>query len=813
MLADLRYVVRSLLRNRGFTLVTVLTLALGIGSAGAIFSATDWILFRRSQMPEDVYMVGGQRDKQAFTPVRLGFMVRAYQEAMPGISALEVAGNESGNVVVEGQPVDTNWLDVSPNLLPMLGITTWRGRGFVTGDAVAGSDQVIVVSNKFWKEHLGGREDALGRKVRVGDSICVIIGILKEGQEFPPFLYRGVYRPLIFHTDPAQPWRYQYFCLARLAPGFTREQAQEALRTAKFDLPAVFRQSMATDQVVLAGLSELLNQYARPEIYRMLLAAVGCLFGIACLNASNLMLVRMLGMRRELGIRLALGGGRFHIVRLLLLEGIALAVGSAVLGLLVANWIFPLLLTSIGGAGSLVVQALRGSDLAGGNWIHWTLGWRAVGVMAGLTALTGLMISVVPALRVLRTDINAGLKEGGMVLGESRGLARFRGTLVMLQAAFAVILLAGAGLMIRTFENFRKVDLGFNPDRLIKLAIGMPPRTADGRDWQASLTRWRNLQAEIQHEPGVRSVGFGQDVVLPGWYYPSVDLFGPGDQTVKAAMGNFNIGYQETTGIRLKRGRWLDQSQGAAILVNESLARTLWPGMENPIGQFVRMKDGNSSAHPELKGWEVVGVVADIRSTMRDPPGNYIYSPEAWGAAAMNTFVVRLGREYNPAVADALRRRIYAYDPQIVVYWISSIDERREQMLWAEDKASSVLRVLAAIALLLAIVGVFAVMAYAVDRRMNEFGVRMALGAMPGDLVKLVMGRGLALMVVGLMLGLGGAMALGRFLSSLLFETSPLDPWVLGGVAAVLLAAAVLACLWPARRAAQVDVSRLLRSE
>ena len=802
MYSDFRYVLRSLQRNRGFTLVTVLTLALGIGSAGAIFSATDWILFRRSQMPADVYMLGGQREPQGFTPVRLDFMVRAYEETKGAISALGLASNDSGNVVVEGRPVDTNWLTVSPNLLPMLGIIPWRGRGFVPGDNAAGADQVVVVSYQFWKDHLGGREDALGQKIRVGDNVCVVVGILRENQEFPLFLSTGVYRPLVFRPDPALPWAHQYYCFARLPPRVTREKAQAALRAAKLDIPTPMRSYLGADRVVVAGLSELLNQYARPEIYRMLLGAVGCLYAIACLNASNLMLVRMLGMRRELGIRLALGGGRFHIIRLLALESSALTTVSAMLGLLVANWIFPLLLTTIGG-----------TDLVSRSLTEWTLGWRVIGVMAGLTVLTGLVISIIPAIHVLRADINTGLKEGGMALGESRGLARLRGALVVLQAAFAVILLAGAGLMIRTFENFQKVELGFNPDHLIKMFVGFPPGRNDDLNSEARLTRFRSLQDEIRSEPGVQSVGFGQDVVLPGWYVPSRDLFGPGDKTVRAAMGNFNVGYDETTGIRLKRGRWLGKPQGNEILVNETLARVLWPGMDNPVGQFVRLKDGNPAAHPELKGWEVVGVVADIRSTMRDAPGNYIYSPESWGLGDMSTFVVRLAREYNPVTADALRRRVYAYNPQIIVHWIRSVNEQRKGMLWAENKANSVLKVMAAIALLLAVVGVFAVLAYSVDRRMNEFGVRMALGAMPGDLVRLVMGRGVALMLIGLVLGLGGALALTRFLQSLLFETSALDPWVLGSVAGLLFVAAVLACLWPARRAAKVDVSKLLRSE
>ncbi len=803
MLSDFRHVLRSLLRNRGFTLVTVLTLALGIGSGGAIFSATDWILFRRSQMPADVYMLGGQSDQQVFNPVRFDYMVRAYKDTKGAIRALELTSNHSGNVVVEGQPVDTNWLTVSPNLLPTLGITPWRGRGFAAGDDVPGADQVVVVSHQFWKEHLGGREEALGQKIRVGDSVCVVVGILKESQEFPPFLYRGVYRPLVFRPDPAQPWAQQFLCFARLTTGVTSEQAQEALRTAKVDVAAQMRYFVVSDKVVVVGLTELLHQYAPMDLYRLLIGAVGCLYAIACLNASNLMLVRMLGMRRDLGIRLALGGGRFHIIRLLTLESMTLAVGSAILGLLVANWVFPLLLASLGG-----------TELVSRSWTEWTLGWRVIAVMAGLTVLTAFVISIIPAISVLRADLNAGLKEGGAALGESRALARLRGALVVLQAAFAVILLAGAGLMIRTFENFQKVNLGFEPHGLIKLQLSLPPRGADGMNREAQLTRLHELQAELERAPGVRAVGFGQDIILPGYYFSTnIELEGPRGKPVKIGMAGLSPGFQRVTGIKLTRGRWPDKANGNEVLINETLARVLWSGVDNPVGQFVRTLVPGSHPGKDWKGWEVAGVVADIRDRLREAPGNYVYMGEGWSPGSLSTFFVRLGRDFNPGVADALRRRIYGYDSQIVVQRIVSVNEDRNQQLWAENKANSVLKLMAAIALLLAVVGVFAVLAYSVDRRMNEFGVRMALGAMPGDLVRLVMGRGVALMLTGLVLGLGGALALTRFLQSLLFETSALDPWVLGGVAVVLLAAAVLACLWPARRAAKVDVSKLLRSE
>lgn len=802
MLSDFRYVLRNLLRNRSYTLVTVLTLAIGIGSAGAIFSAVDWILFRRMQAPKNVYILGGSNDQQPFSPVRYDFMVEAYRRETNVFTALELAKKATGNVVVNDQPVATGWLAVSPGFLPMIGVTPWRGRAFAPSDNTTGGGQVAVVSYKFWQKYLGGRDDALGKKLLVGKNICEVIGVLKERQEFPPILSSDVFLPLDFRVDPSQPSANYYFCLARLAPGVTQSQAQQILGSVKIDVPPSMRSFLRLDRVMILSLTELMDQFARPEVYRLLVGAVTCLYLIACLNASNLMLLRTVGMRRELCIRLALGGQRIHVIRLLMFDSGAIVVAAVAIGLLVANWGFPVLLTTIGGA-----------DLVNHSWTEWRLGWRTIGVMALLTGLTGVVISLFPAIRILALDINTGIKDEGNALGESPALVRVRGALVVLQAAFAVTLLAGAGLMIRTFENFRHVELGFDPNHLIKLVVTFSPERAARLDKTGLLSMFHALQAELLQVPGVKSVGYGQDVILPGWYHATMDLVGPGETVVKTAMATFNFGFHETTGIKLRRGRWLDKEQGNEILVNETLAKKLWPGRSNPVGQFVRLHQIGGRTDPNWRGWQVVGVVADIRSTMREATGNFIYAPESWGLGTISTFVVRLAPDYDPALADLLRRAIFAYDPGIVVNSIISVNDQRDQQLWAEREASSALKVLAAIALLLAVVGIFAVLAYSVDRRMNEFGVRMAIGATRRDLIALVMRRSLALATTGVIIGFGCAVALERFLASLVFETSALDPWVLSSVASILIVTSALACLKPALRAAKADVSKLLRAE
>lgn len=797
MLSDLRFACRTLARNRSFTIITVLMLALGIGAAASIFSVTDWILFRATKFPDDVVLVGGRNGEDPFVPIRLEYQVRAYTEQTSVFSELVKTAFTSGNVVVNNEPVASGWLGVTPNFFPLLGVKPVLGRGFLPGEDKPGSDQVVVVSHSFWKRHLGGASDALGRKLIVGDSVCTVVGVLREAQTFPAYFYNDVFRPLTYRFDPVQPWMPQFFLLARLRAGVTREQAEKVLAAAPVDIPPQMKAWMGNDRPILSGMSEL-NKWMRVEIYWVMLGAVGFLYAISCLNASNLILVRMLGQRREISIRLALGGTRWQIIRLLATESVMLSLLASFVGLLVANWFFPLLLSAAGSPG------------AGSDWTTWTLGWRVVGVMGLLSVLTSLAITLVPALRIMRTDINAGLKDGGASLGESPTLARLRGAFVVLQAAFAVILLVGAGLMIRTFQNLQKVDLGFDPTGRAKILLGFPPGYPT--EWEPRLIRLREIQAELMRIPGVRAVGFGQDVLLSGFYYASHTIEGPAGKPLKASMLCFSQGFQDASGLTLKRGHWLTQSRGNEVLVNESFARTCWPGQE-PVGQFIRPVGPNPGAEPGWKGWLVAGVVGDVRSTMREAPGNIIYGPEGWGTPGFNSFVVQLSRDYDESLGGLIRKNLYAFDSRIVVFQILRLTQAKENQVWAERLADAVLKVLAGIALVLAIVGVYCVLSYTVDQRRGEFGVRLALGATRGKLMSLVLRRGVALVFLGVVIGVGGALALTRFLQSLLFETSAHNPWVLLTVGLLLLGASVLACIIPAHRASKVDITRLMRSE
>jgi len=794
MFTDVRHAFRSLARNRGFSLVIILTLGLGIGSAASIFSVADGTLFGANRFPENIYLIGGHSSRNPSNPFRYDFMVQAYQEQVSAIADYAVAKYQTGNVAVSNQPVASAWIDVSQNFFELLEITPAQGRTFLSSEDTAGSDQVVVVSYQFWNEHLGAHDNVLGSKIIVGGTVCSVVGVLRQGQAIPAYLSDNVYRPLVFRVGPPQPSSPQLSVLGRLRSGVTREQAEQALGAAKFDLPAQMKDFFSDDRPALSGLANA--SVRRREVLWVMLGAVGFLYAIACLNASNLILVRLLGQRRELSVRLALGGGRWRIIRLMAVETAALSILGSLAGLLVANWFFPLLLSA------------AGPRLGGPQWAPWSVSWRMAGLMALLTIVTNLFILAIPALRILRADISSGLKDGGAALGESRSLARLRGLFVVLQAAFAVVLLAGAGLMIRTFHQLHKVELGFDSAGRVKLSIGFPTDYPGNQELR--LNRLREIQAELRRVPGVEAAAFGSDVLLPGYFFQSLHLEGPEGRPMAVSQNIIQIGYQDVAGLRLKRGRWLSRPTSDEVMVSETFAKNRWPDSE-PVGQLIKPVDASGGS-----GWMVVGVVGDVRSTMRDAPGPAMYVSEGFGgfgAMGMNTFILKLSGNYDETFAGTIRRKLYEFDSRIVVQRILPVTGLQESQLWLERTTNSVLKVLAGIALLLTVVGVFSMLAYTVDRRMGEFGVRMALGATRRNLVRLVMQRSVLLTASGVLIGLCCTLMLTRFLRSQLFETSPNDPWVLGGVGAILLITAVLASALPAWRATQVNISKLLHSE
>jgi predicted permease len=792
MISEFRYVMRSLVRRKGFAFVTLLTLALGIGSATAIYSVVDWTLFRKPLSPPGVYAVGSYPKEGDFTPYLLVPYYEGYRAQKDAFSDMAVGCYRQGNVVVDHEPVQTTYIDVSTNFLNILGAQFEMGRGFITGEDIDGRDQEIVVTHQFWKNSLGGSPEALGLKIIVNQQQCTVIGVLKQGQRMPPFAANTVYHPLVLHFDPSKPWDPFLFCIAKVPPTLTRKQVEGAMLATKVDMDPHMNW-MANNRPGVATIAELQRIY-RPEFYWTLVGAVGFLYAIACLNGTNLMLVHMLGKQREISVRLALGGGRWRIVRLLIMETLALSVCGSLLGALIANELIPF----------FNMAASSGGDST--DLTTWHLYWRTYLVLGGLSLLTGLLISLVPAVHVMHSDITTGLKNGGGAMGESPRLARLRGMFVILQATFAVILLIGAGLMIESFKRLQTVDVGFDPSHRVKLQLGFPKGIPDKNPERLALLE--RLRERFSQQPGVVEVAYSSEALMAQYDMPMDVLSKDGVTPIHINPVYISSNYKAASGMVLKAGRWISPEPKNEVLVSESLAKLRF-GSTAVVGEYLMPVGINGTS----KGWHIVGVVGDIKQRVRDTKSLGVYVPITWSPQSANNFIVKLGSEPSGKLLTDLRQAVFQFDPRIVIDGVDPIASLRMKQMWDENLALSVLKVLAGIAVFLTIVGMFSVLAYTVDRRMPEFGIRMALGASPGNLLRLVLRRGIALTAIGIVVGIGGALALTRFLHSLLFESPPFDPAVISAVSALLLISALCACILPATRASKPDLVKLLKSD
>ncbi len=801
MLSDLRYAVRSLARSYGFALTVVATLALGIGAAASVFSLTYWLLFHSDPWPDRsrLFVIGSNAATVSLSdsgvrisPFLTSLQFQACREQTDVFTAFAASQLDAVNVAVAGAPVRASVRRVSADFLPTLGIAPALGRGFLPEDFRPDAANVALITHQFWQDHLGGVPEVLGRDIEVDQQPFKIIGVLPKNQVLPIFSYGDVLRPLIPRVDPARPRGNLLTVIGHLKPGVTPAQARAELKAVKIVLSPQRQRSAAEQELSLIPLAELKKIY-RPEVYWTLVGAVGFLYAIACLNAANLMLVRVLGQRRELSIRLALGGGRWRIVRLILVESVLLSLLACAGGTLITHWIFPILVRVTAGAADMGVSGV--------------LNWRVLGVMGGLTMLTSLLVAAIPAGRVIHAEIPAGLRDGGSALGENAPLARMRAALVILQAALAVILLAGAALMSRTLGRLQQVDLGYDPTSRFWVQFTIPVGYRAEREDRLRL--FQQLQQRLRAIPGVREVAFSSNA-LPGGHTggpTQVRLRDGSDLNI--ARDDVSYDYLRAAGLTLRQGQWLPEvrDNGKQVVINESLAKKVF-GDQDPIGQQIDVvRDG------KVDPWLVIGVVKDIRGTPRSAAEPQVYCSDWWWPPNLSTFVLRLAREPGPEFEGLVRRAMYDSDPRLYVWNVLPLDKAIEYSMRMERLTRSILGALSGIALALAVVGLFSVLAYTVDRRMAEFGLRLALGAPPADLARMVLRRGLTLTAIGVGTGVAGALGLTRFLRSLLFETTAYEPGAYLLVAALLLGAAVAACWLPARRAARADVASLLRRE
>ena len=821
---DVRFAARGLLARPGFTIVAVLTLAVGIGANTAIFSAVDALLLRPLPFPRpdrlmDVTLVsprsanrpGSDAVPWSFPKFRTFDAAQTVfaNEGLYSDYTFNITGHDAERAVGE-------W--ITSGYLRALGVPAQRGREFGAEADHSGAPRHVLISDVLWKRRFNADPNVVGRTMDIDRQPFEIVGVLPAG-------FRGLSGRAVFWIpigtrdadDLAQAWSLEFSLVGRLAPGVTVAQAKEAVRA----LGAAVYRAWPMAQAAGGGggawgaaARSLDATRAAPAMRRslfVLFGAVGFVLLIACANLANLLIGRAAARRREIAIRLALGAGRARLVRLLLTESTMLGVAGGAGGLLVAWW-GTRVLASVNPATTLQAQGLLGLGAVGFSDIG--LDAAALAFTAVVSVLVGVAFGLVPALQSTRPSVADALKGGGPV-GRRAGHAHagfgMRRALVVGEVALATVLLVGSGLMLRSLANLVAVDPGFDAGHLLTLRLTLPP----GQTPRDSLPGfYSTLATRLAGLPGVTSVALADCPPLNGGCNDTQITF-PDEANRKNAHGDIGVhvvspAWFATLRVPLRRGRLLTDADRLGtpkvILINEAAARRYWPG-ENPVGRRAGIWQGGFG-----DGATVVGVVGDVRyGTIDSLPGpeaymSYNQSPRGW----MMIFVRTAGDP--AALAGSARRMLRELVPDSPAYDVQTMGARVAAAS-AQSRFSAVLLVLfGAAALALATIGVYGVIAFGVVQRRREIGIRLALGADGGAVQRMVVGEGLALTIAGLALGLIAALALSRVLGALLFDVAPTDPLTYAGIAVLLGGAAVAASWVPARRAARVDPTQALRT-
>jgi len=797
LLGDVRYALRSLVRQPTFSAVAILTLVLGIGTNTAIFSVIKAVLLNQLpyQRPSQLVVIVEQNpDGNTDLVAPLTFVDwRAQAQAIPSMAAFRQLRYAFAG---SAEPLNVPSVRATPNLFALLGVNPILGRAFLAEEGVTGADRVAVLSRAFWERHYGGAPGVIGRKIQLDAVPYTIVGVMPAEFDFPPSGNIDIWTPLSFDPNDAHGRSRKARSLnvvGRLADGISPEQAQREMTVVAGRLATTYPDSNTGWGARVIPAQAQLVTTVRPALL-MISAAVGFLLLIVCANVANLILARLSSRRGELAVRAALGAGRGQLVRQVLTESFVLSAIGGALGLLVA-W-----------AGVRVVHALPEGSLPRMQDVRLDGGVLLFALV--VSVMVALVFGLVPAIQASR----AGLRDtmNAFSGSTSGGGGRLLAGLVVAEVALALMLLVGAGLMTRSFAQLMRVSPGFEPANLLALQIYLPQAK-----YKTGLDRTRfymNAIHRVGALPGVRSAAgvsalpmypVGIDFALPF----TVDGQAPpaNGEEPRADIRTATPGYFETMKIALVRGRFIDARdyQGAptTVVINETMARRYFNG-QDPIGKLVR--------NPHGKG-EVVGIVGDVKHYGLDGgPRAELFMP-AW-QSPMNGMALIVRTESDPKLfVDSIRREVLTIDAEQPIYAVSTMADVVSRSVFLPRISMLLLGAFAVSALLLAVVGIYGVVSYSVTQRTRELGVRMALGADSATTLRLVLRKSMLLVAGGTICGLIASFAITRAIAGLLFDVSPLDPIVFAGVSMLLAAAGFVASLIPARRATRVDPIVALR--
>ncbi|HST21787.1 MAG TPA: ABC transporter permease [Blastocatellia bacterium] len=799
---DLRYGIRMLAKKPGFTIVAVLALALGIGANTAIFSVVNAVLLRSLpyRAPErlvSLWESGSDKSENSSVASANFFDWREQNHVFEDIAIFNswepsLTGNDA--------PERVGGIRASTSLFRLLGVEAERGRTFMDEEGKPGAGRVAILSHNLWQRRFNSAPDIIGQAIKLNSNDYTIIGVMPDGFQFPlPNLFFGsreiavggaeVWVHLAFDTAKLQRDNRAYAAIARLKEGVTREQAQADMDAVSLRLAEQYPLSNEGLFAHVVPVSEGVVGNVRPALL-VLFGAVGFVLLIACANVANLMLARAASRQKEIAIRTALGASRSRIVRQMLTESMLLSVLGGILGFLVALWAVDFLV------------ALSPAD------IHYASRPGLDGFVLGFTLvvalLTGLLFGLVPALQASKPDLNSSLKEGSRGSTEGFSRHRFRSLLVVSEIAVALILLVGAGLMIKSFYRLQSIDPGFNSKNVVAVQLWLPDSKYANQQQRATF--FQELLERAGNLPGVESVGAVSHLPLGGddaSFTPTIE-----GRTEKADWTEIRAttnDYFRVMNIPVLRGRAFanqDSEQATkTIIISEAMARRDWPG-EDALGKRLSFnKDSNGQSV-----WrEVVGIVGNIRHfSLEQEPIPQMYLPYQQITTPFMSFVTRTNLTPGTMVA-ALRNEVLAMDKDQPVYNIRTMEQLVSSSVSKPRFTMLLLAIFAGVALLLAAVGIYGVMSYSVTERTHEIGIRMALGAKQSDVLKLVVGQGFRLAMIGVAVGLVGAFLLTRIMTSLLFGVSATDPLTFAVISFILTGVALGACFVPARRATRVD--------
>jgi putative ABC transport system permease protein len=808
---DLRYGLRMLWKNPGFTLVAVVTLALGIGANTAIFSVVNAVLLRPLPYaePERLTMVWTKIEK-------IGLMqnwvsepeVLDFRQQSQLFESFGVINSGSFSLTGGGEPEQLNGALVSTNLFSLLGVKMKIGRDFNADEEKPGTTRVAILSHGFWQRRFGGKESVIGNTIYLNGNSTIVVGVLPP--HFALLLPPEAHVPtnldlwMPYAVDYAKQNRYNHgmTVIGRLKHGATVAQAQAEMDAIAARLDSIYYMNIGFAVKVVSMHGDIVKRTRSALL--LLLGAVGFVLLIACANVANLLLARAAAREKEIALRAALGAGRLRVVRQLLTESVLLSLPGGLCGLLLAKW------------GVDALLKLSPSDLPRVEEVSVN-GWALLFTLS-LTVLTGMLFGLVPALQSSRTELTNSLKEGGRsVAGNAR--TRLRNAIVVGEVALSLVLLIGAGLVMRSFWHLLKVDPGLDPHRVLSMDLRLPgSKYPDG---QATENFYRQLVEKVNAQPGVVSAAAISELPLSQTYSSGTMTFeGVTANAERADRVSFEVDQRAITPDYFKvmktpllAGRFFTPQDGAGrppvVIIDETLARRLWPNT-SPLGK--RLTYGYYPEKPEFR-MEIVGVVKHIRHHRLDADvREQVYFPHAQRQDGGMTLAIRTASDPLD-LAPAVRQAVRSLDPDQPVYQVRTMEGLVANALAPARFTLSLLTIFAGVAGILAMVGIYSVMAFMVTQRTNEIGIRMALGAQARDTLSLIIRQGMTLAVIGIALGLIGSFAVQRLMKGLLFEVSATDPLTFVLISLMMMGAAFLACYIPARRATKVDPLVALRCE